>query len=134
MEEPEYLQDVILNFMLAGRDTKASTMTNLFKLLTPEAEAKMIEEFASVVRYGKHVTFEHVKYLRYCGADHIYCMFSLLTKPCRNYNRLCSGKDMARSQALSMVWAVRSTTCILHTRKRKSTAQRNITPLRSRSL
>jgi fatty acid omega-hydroxylase len=45
-----YLQDVILNFMVAGRDTTASTLINLFRLLAanPEEERRLINELASV--------------------------------------------------------------------------------------
>lgn len=46
LEEEVYLRDLILNFMIAGRDTTSYVLTNIFSLLAenPESDAKVYEE------------------------------------------------------------------------------------------
>ncbi|KAI3696685.1 hypothetical protein L6452_29167 [Arctium lappa] len=49
-KDPEYLRDIIVSFMLAGRDTVASALTGLFWLLArhPQVVATIREEVAEV--------------------------------------------------------------------------------------
>lgn len=68
MMNTDYLVDAVLNFMIAGRDTTSSALTNLFKLLNPRVEEKMIQELDRVVGRGYDVTWDHVRDLPYSGA------------------------------------------------------------------
>jgi cytochrome P450 len=93
METAEYLQDAVLNFMIAGRDTTSSTLTNLFKLLpqNPAAEARMVEEFARVVGRGKHVQWDHVRELRFGGA--VFNEVLRMYPPVSGDVRICNQTD-----------------------------------------
>jgi cytochrome P450 len=68
MMEDAYLKDAIMSFMIAGRDTTSSTLTNMFKLMTPEVESKMLMELDQVVGRDDHVRWDHISKLRYSGA------------------------------------------------------------------
>ena len=68
MANTDYLVDAVLNFMIAGRDTSSSLLTNLFKLLNESVESKMLEELERVVGKDEDVGWDHIKDLRYCGA------------------------------------------------------------------
>jgi cytochrome P450 len=65
IEEDAYLEDAILNFMIAGRDTTSCSLTNLFNFLSknPSCEEKLFEEFNRVVGKGNFVTFETMRNL-----------------------------------------------------------------------
>ncbi|KAJ8440512.1 LOW QUALITY PROTEIN: hypothetical protein Cgig2_022953 [Carnegiea gigantea] len=56
--DDKYLRDIVVSFLLAGRDTVASGLTIFFYLLTknPEAEARIIEESDRVL--GQQAQFE----------------------------------------------------------------------------
>ncbi|KAH9255484.1 hypothetical protein BASA81_006300 [Batrachochytrium salamandrivorans] len=68
MLEEDYLVDTILNFMIAGRDTTSCLLTNMFKLMTPEVERKMLDELDRVVGRSANVNWDHVRDLQYCSA------------------------------------------------------------------
>jgi len=76
MMEEGYLVDTILNFMIAGRDTTACTLTNMFKFISlhPEVEQKMLEELDRVVGRENNVTWDNIRELRYCGACFNECI------------------------------------------------------------
>lgn len=61
-----YLRDMILNMMLAGRDTTAQTLTWCFYLLSqyPRVEAKLVSEINSVLK-GEAPSFENIKQMKY---------------------------------------------------------------------
>jgi cytochrome P450 len=61
-----YLRDVIMNFMIAGRDTTASTLTYFFYTLSefPECERKVLDEVHDVLR-GSEPTHDLLKKLVY---------------------------------------------------------------------
>jgi len=75
-EHPEgypdsYLRDVIMNFMIAGRDTTANALTWTFHLLSqhPECLAKMREELAGLgLKSGDAPTWENLKAMKYTEA------------------------------------------------------------------
>ncbi|GFQ06027.1 cytochrome p450 94c1 [Phtheirospermum japonicum] len=50
-----FLQDIVVNFLLAGRDTVASGLTGFFRLLArhPEAEARILHEADEVIGPGR---------------------------------------------------------------------------------
>jgi len=65
----KYLRDVIMNLVIAGRDTTSQTLTWLFYLLSqnPRAEKALIEEIDSTI--GESVpTLENVKNMKYLKA------------------------------------------------------------------
>jgi len=76
LAEDDYLQDVVLNFMVAGRDTTSSTLINLFRELSgrPEVVQKMLREMEDVLKSPKnagpktHISWDHIKYLPYSNA------------------------------------------------------------------
>jgi cytochrome P450 len=70
MENDDYLNDAVLNFMIAGRDTTSSTLINLFRFLDekPEVAEKMRQEFIKVVGHERHVSWDDIRELRYCCA------------------------------------------------------------------
>jgi len=64
----KYLRDVIMNFMIAGRDTTAQTLTWTFYLLSqnPEKEALLLQEIDRVLENGKILpNFENIKSMPY---------------------------------------------------------------------
>lgn len=95
MLEDNYLLDTILNFMVAGRDTTSCTLTNVFKLMTPQVESQMLEEFDRVVGRGNPVSWEHVRDLRYCGA--VFNEVLRLYPPVGADIRLCGEDDILPS-------------------------------------
>ena len=73
MEEDEYLRDVILNFMIAGRDTTSCTLTNWFKLIGTGERGKLatdslVEEFHRVIPDNRNPSWEAVSELTYADA------------------------------------------------------------------
>eukprot|EP00253_Pinus_taeda_P034337 PITA_34337 len=56
----KYLRDVIMNFMIAGRDTTAGTLCWFFHLLCkyPDVEKKLLQEIHDVVKENECVTTE----------------------------------------------------------------------------
>jgi cytochrome P450 len=67
--DDKFLRDVILNFMIAGRDTTAQTLLWTFYLLSlnPASEEKLIAEIDSTLQ-GSHPTYENVKSMKYISA------------------------------------------------------------------
>lgn len=74
-----YLQDVVLNFMVAGRDTTSSTLTNLFRVLSERKDVanKMLAEMKTVLRQSNnsagivpvdHIGWDHIRDLPYSNA------------------------------------------------------------------
>jgi cytochrome P450 len=71
LEEDEYLQDVVLNIAVAGRDTTSSTLINLFRVLSqrPDVASKMLTEMNQVLKGARHVSWDHIPDLLYSGAS-----------------------------------------------------------------
>ncbi|KAA8518599.1 hypothetical protein F0562_016073 [Nyssa sinensis] len=66
-----YLRDIVISFLLAGRDTVASALTSLFWLLAshPEVEAAILIEADRVIGKNKELTtFEQMRELHYLTA------------------------------------------------------------------
>eukprot|EP00160_Parvularia_atlantis_P001467 Unigene1116_Nuclearia_a/m.3552 Unigene1116_Nuclearia_a/g.3552 ORF Unigene1116_Nuclearia_a/g.3552 Unigene1116_Nuclearia_a/m.3552 type:complete len:528 (+) Unigene1116_Nuclearia_a:2046-3629(+) len=63
----EYLRDMLVNFLLAGRDTTAALLmwTTYMLSLHPEVERKLVEEIDRVVGPDRFPTAEDIKELRY---------------------------------------------------------------------
>ncbi|CAL5212255.1 unnamed protein product [Lathyrus oleraceus] len=72
--EDEYLRDIVVSFLLAGRDTVASTLTGFFILLSknPDVEKKIRVELDRVMNPVQEVaTFEQTREMHYLsGAIH----------------------------------------------------------------
>ena len=66
----KYLRDMLLNFLLAGRDTTASLLTWLVYCLSgrDDVEGKLLEEIARVVGMDADPEPEHLPELRYMKA------------------------------------------------------------------
>jgi len=82
----EELRDQILNVLLAGRDTTASLLSNVFFELArhPEIYAKLREEVSGLG--GKEPTYEELKDMRYlrfclneCNSLNPECLIAVLT-------------------------------------------------------
>jgi len=67
--DDKFLRDVILNFMIAGRDTTAQTLLWTFYLLSlnPTVQDKLIAEIDSTLN-GANPTYENVKSMKYLAA------------------------------------------------------------------
>jgi len=65
----EFLADMVLNFLIAGRDTTAQAMSwCLFLVMQhPEVESKILEEVASVSNDGP-LSYDHLRELKYLEA------------------------------------------------------------------
>jgi cytochrome P450 len=70
MDDNDYLNDCVLNFMIAGRDTTSSTLINLFRLLdeNPRCKEMMKSELEQIVGKNRHVSWDDIKLLKYSNA------------------------------------------------------------------
>ncbi|CAF2059018.1 cytochrome P450 94B3-like [Brassica napus] len=75
MNSPELLRDIVISFILAGRDTTSSALSWFFWLLSkhPEVENKIIQELNSVrertgKRIGEVYGYEELKLMNYLHA------------------------------------------------------------------
>jgi len=66
----EYLRDVIMNFIIAGRDTTSQTLTWLFYLLSqnPRAEKLLLDELNNSLGLDTLPDYDNVKDLKYLKA------------------------------------------------------------------
>ncbi|KAH6797595.1 cytochrome P450 [Perilla frutescens var. hirtella] len=74
ISDETYLRDIIVNFLLAGRDTVASALTSFFWVVAhhPEVEAAILEEADKVIGINSNVTnyncYEQMRELHYLHA------------------------------------------------------------------
>ncbi|XP_057505853.1 cytochrome P450 94C1-like [Actinidia eriantha] len=71
INDEKYLRDIVISFLLAGRDTVASALTSLFWLLSrhPEVELAILAEVDRVVGANQELTsFEQIQELHYLEA------------------------------------------------------------------
>ncbi|XP_052196696.1 cytochrome P450 94B3-like [Diospyros lotus] len=72
LDERVLLRDMVLSFMMAGRDTMSAAMTWLFYLLSyhPKVEQEVVKELGSVVepqeRLSHYETLKEMRYLKAC--------------------------------------------------------------------
>ncbi|KAI9032471.1 cytochrome P450 [Hyaloraphidium curvatum] len=66
----DFLRDVVVNMVLAGRDTTAQTLTWTFWELSrnPEVERKLREEILAVCGRDGEITYEHTRDMKYATA------------------------------------------------------------------
>jgi len=66
----KFLRDMVLSFLIAGRDTTACALSWMMYMicLHPEVEEKVFQEVSSVLGRDKDITFEHTKDLVYTEA------------------------------------------------------------------
>ncbi|RKO93429.1 cytochrome P450 [Blyttiomyces helicus] len=64
------LADVVLNMIIAGRDTTAQALSWTFYMLAqnPEAEAKLVNEIMETLGDNKTPTYEQIRTMRYANA------------------------------------------------------------------
>lgn len=64
------LRDIVLNFMIAGRDTTACALSWTMYELTksPEAQEKFRAEFASIIESNEDISYDNVNKLNYAHA------------------------------------------------------------------
>ncbi|KAI3743524.1 hypothetical protein L1987_61234 [Smallanthus sonchifolius] len=69
-KDPNYLRDIVVSFLLAGRDTVASSLTGLFWLLAeqPEVVAAIRTEALMVTQHKALTSFEQLHELHYLQA------------------------------------------------------------------
>ncbi|KAK9059504.1 hypothetical protein SSX86_020207 [Deinandra increscens subsp. villosa] len=69
---PEFLRDIVISFILAGRDTTSSALTWFFWILSshPEVERKILEELKTVgkTRREEFYTFDELRRMHYLHA------------------------------------------------------------------
>ncbi|XP_061357996.1 cytochrome P450 94C1-like [Gastrolobium bilobum] len=71
VHDDTYLRDIVISFLLAGRDTVASALTSFFLLIAkhPEVESKIMLEADQVIGVNKELTnFEQLMKLHYLQA------------------------------------------------------------------
>ncbi|VVB05903.1 unnamed protein product [Arabis nemorensis] len=75
MNSPELLRDIVISFILAGRDSTSSALSWFFWLLSmhPEVEHKILQELKSIrertgKRFGEVFGFEDLKLMNYLHA------------------------------------------------------------------
>ncbi|KAE8037467.1 hypothetical protein FH972_010054 [Carpinus fangiana] len=71
IEDDEYLRDIVVSFVLAGRDTVASALTSFFYLLSqhPDVEAAIRVELERVIgRTAEVASFDQMRQLNYLNA------------------------------------------------------------------
>ncbi|XP_052184806.1 cytochrome P450 94C1-like [Diospyros lotus] len=71
VDDDKYLRDIVVSFLLAGRDTVASALTTFFWLLAnhPEVESAILEESDRVIGATEEpASFEHVREMPYLQA------------------------------------------------------------------
>ncbi|MED6161603.1 hypothetical protein PIB30_062375 [Stylosanthes scabra] len=71
VNDDKYLRDIVISFLLAGRDTVASALTSFFWLLAkhPEVETKIRDDAKNVIGTEMEVTrFEELQKLQYLEA------------------------------------------------------------------
>ncbi|KAK7404834.1 hypothetical protein VNO78_05823 [Psophocarpus tetragonolobus] len=71
IDDDVYLRDIVVSFLLAGRDTVASGLTGFFYLLSksPEVEALIREEVGRVAGPGQEFpSFEQIRQMHYLNA------------------------------------------------------------------
>ncbi|KAL9235438.1 hypothetical protein vseg_010196 [Gypsophila vaccaria] len=101
--DDKYLRDIVVSFLLAGRDTNASGLTVLFYLLAqhPEVEARIIEESNRVMGQNRPVhearpmtipTLEELREMHYLHAV-VYETMRLFP-PVQMDSKFASGEDV----------------------------------------
>lgn len=90
-----YLRDIIINFLLAGRDTVASALTSFFRLVAhhPEVEAAILDEANKVIAPDKGLTsYEQLHELHYLHAA--ICESMRLYPPVQFDSKFCLEDDV----------------------------------------
>lgn len=95
VNDDTYLRDIVISFLLAGRDTVASALTSFFWLLSkhPEVESKIRQEADKVIGPEKELTsFEQLKQLHYLHAA--TCESMRLYPPIQFDSKFCLNDDV----------------------------------------
>lgn len=60
--DPKYLKDIILSFIIAGKDTTASTLSWFFYMMCkhPHLQEKILEEVQSAAKLNPHSTIDDI--------------------------------------------------------------------------
>ncbi|ESQ44421.1 hypothetical protein EUTSA_v10005910mg [Eutrema salsugineum] len=113
MNSPELLRDIVISFILAGRDTTSSALSWFFWLLSknPEVENKIIQELKSIrARTGKRIGevygFEDLKLMNYMHAAiteslRLYPPVPVDTMSCVEDNVLPDGTFVGKAWGIS---------------------------------
>ena len=88
----KFLRDIVVNFMIAGRDTSATTLSWFFHLLSknPEAEKRILEEIHEVVKENECASLEEsislfCESLVHTVLDKMHYLHAALTETLRLY-------------------------------------------------
>ncbi|KAM7272836.1 hypothetical protein ACFE04_027500 [Oxalis oulophora] len=71
IDDDKYLRDIVVSFLLAGRDTVASGLTSFFWLISqhPQVESNIRDESGRILEPGQgHATFEQLREMHYLNA------------------------------------------------------------------
>ncbi|GJN13775.1 hypothetical protein PR202_gb00518 [Eleusine coracana subsp. coracana] len=90
--DDKYLRDIVVSFMLAGRDTVSSALTTLFMLLSKNLEVASAMRAESPENEASSVTFEQIKGLHYTHAVLFENM--RLFPPVQFDSKFCAGDDV----------------------------------------
>ncbi|KAF6166033.1 hypothetical protein GIB67_012930 [Kingdonia uniflora] len=75
--DDKYLRDIVVSFLLAGRDTVASSLTSFFWLMSqhPEVEAAILNESTRVMGHSQELaSFEQLQQMPYLQASTYECL------------------------------------------------------------
>ncbi|KFK35660.1 cytochrome p450 [Arabis alpina] len=113
MNSPELLRDIVISFILAGRDTTSSALSWFFWLLSlhPEVEHKLVRELKSIrertgKRIGEVFGFEDLKLMNYLHAAitesmRLYPPVAVDTVSCVEDNVLPDGTFIGKDWGIS---------------------------------
>lgn len=106
---PEFLRDIIISFILAGRDTTSSALTWFFWILSsrPDVEQKILTELQTIrsrthKEIGEMYGFDQLRDMQYLQAAlsetlRLYPPVPVDTKACRNDDVLPDGTFIGKS-------------------------------------
>ncbi|KAL5727883.1 hypothetical protein ACHQM5_001027 [Ranunculus cassubicifolius] len=95
---PQYLRDIILKYINAGKDTTAATLSWFLYMLVARGKTYTAKEFTSISEFANSVTEEAIEKMQYLHADAKMCL-SNDTLP--DGFKVCKG-DMVAYQSYAM--------------------------------
>lgn len=100
VKEETYLRDIVVSFLLAGRDTVASALTSFFRLVAchPEAEAAILAEAERVIGPASYGQMRELHYLHAAIYEsmRLYPPIQFNSKFCLNDDVLADGSFVKR--------------------------------------
>lgn len=97
----KYLRDIIINFIIAGRDTTATTLSWFFHMLSksPDVEKKILREIRELVKEKERVPLEETvtrfcESLTHTALDKMHYLHAALSEALRLYPPIAQVKGL----------------------------------------